>query len=102
MTADVELGGRDESEALWFFDMLVLVKAASDTTDGQFSLTEQCAPRGIVTPMHRQFVDRETFLILEGDLRFYLERNILTLCGQEHCPHRREGQSGSATLERFS
>jgi quercetin dioxygenase-like cupin family protein len=63
---------RDEGEALWFFGMLVLSRVSADASGGQFSLTEQYAPRGIATPFHRQLDDPETFHILDGELTFYL------------------------------
>src|SRR5688572_5773116 len=63
---------QDEGEALWFFGMLVLTKVSGESSGGQFSLTEQLAPRGIATPFHRQIDDPETFYILDGEVTFYL------------------------------
>jgi quercetin dioxygenase-like cupin family protein len=59
-------------EALWFFGMLVLVKASGEQTGCQFCLTEQVGRRGIATPLHRQHNDDETFMVLEGRVQFYL------------------------------
>ncbi|HYH13076.1 MAG TPA: cupin domain-containing protein [Thermomicrobiales bacterium] len=64
--------GPGEGEALWFFGLLVLVKASGDQTGGQFCMTEQLGRLGVATPLHRQLVDDETFHVLEGELRFYL------------------------------
>jgi quercetin dioxygenase-like cupin family protein len=61
-----------EGEALWFFGMLVLFKATGEQTGGRFCLTEQHARRGPATPLHRQPADDESFVVLEGQLRFYL------------------------------
>jgi quercetin dioxygenase-like cupin family protein len=65
----------NEGEALWFFGMLVETKVSGEASGGQFSLTEQLAPRGIATPFHRQTDDPETFYILDGQLTFYLSDN---------------------------
>ena len=66
----VVIGG--EEEALWFFGMLVLFKTTGEQTGGRFCLTEQLARRGPATPLHRQPADDETFVVLDGQLRFYL------------------------------
>jgi quercetin dioxygenase-like cupin family protein len=73
MTPMAQMTGPEEGEALWFFGMLVLFKASSEQTAGRFCLTEQRGPRGIATPLHRQPGDEETFYLLEGELRFYLD-----------------------------
>jgi quercetin dioxygenase-like cupin family protein len=64
--------GEDEGEALWFFGTLLLLKATAEQTGGRFCLCEQRARRGMVTPLHRQPADDETFVVLEGELRFFL------------------------------
>lgn len=64
---------REEGEALWFFGTLLLIKASSEQTGGQFCLVEQHGPKGNATPLHRQPEDQETFYVLEGELRFYLD-----------------------------
>jgi mannose-6-phosphate isomerase-like protein (cupin superfamily) len=65
--------GPDEGEPLWFFGMLVQIYVSGDQSEGQFCLNEQYGRRGVATPLHRQLQDQETFYILEGELRFYLE-----------------------------
>ena len=62
----------DEGEALWFFGTLLLLKATADQTGGRFSLCEQRGRRGMATPLHRQPADDETFIVLEGELQFFL------------------------------
>jgi hypothetical protein len=52
-------------EALWFFGTLLLLKATAEQTGGRFYLCEQRARRGMVTPLHRQPADDETFVVLE-------------------------------------
>lgn len=63
----------EEGESLWFFGTLVLFKATSDQTGGTFCLTDQRGRREVATPLHRQPADDETFIVLEGELRFYLD-----------------------------
>jgi quercetin dioxygenase-like cupin family protein len=63
----------DDGEAFWFFGMLVLVKTASQDQQHPVFLSEQRGRRGIATPWHRQPDDFETFHVLEGELRFYLD-----------------------------
>lgn len=61
-----------EGEALWFFGLLVLVKASGNETSDRFCLTEQVGRQGVATPLHLQLADEETFHVLEGEMRFYL------------------------------
>ena len=63
----------EAGEALWFFGMLVLVKASGAQTGGRFCLTEQVGRRGVATPLHRQLTDEETFFVLDGEVRFFLD-----------------------------
>jgi quercetin dioxygenase-like cupin family protein len=62
----------EEGEALWFFGTLLLLKATTEQTGGRFCLCEQRGRRGMATPLHRQPVDDETFVVLEGELQFFL------------------------------
>jgi quercetin dioxygenase-like cupin family protein len=64
--------GEGEGEALWFFGSLMLFKVSSGQTGGPFSLCDQRGRRGMATPLHRQPADDETFVVLEGELRFFL------------------------------
>lgn len=64
--------GDGEGEALWFFGMLLVIKVAGERAEDRFSLSEQRARRGIATPMHRQPGDDETFMVLEGEMSFWL------------------------------
>jgi quercetin dioxygenase-like cupin family protein len=65
------LGG-EEGEALWFFGTLLLLKTTAEQSGGRFCLCEQRCRRGMATPLHRQPADDETFVVLEGELRFFL------------------------------
>ncbi len=65
--------GSEEGEALWFFGMLVTMKATTEQTGGEFLLIEELAPRGTATPLHVHPTDDESFYILEGEMTFYFE-----------------------------
>jgi quercetin dioxygenase-like cupin family protein len=65
--------GTDDGEALWFFGMLVTIKASAEQTNGEFLLLEELAPRGTATPLHVHPQDDESFFVLEGEMTFYLE-----------------------------
>ncbi len=39
--------GSEDGEALWFFGMLVTMKATAEQTGGQFLLIEELAPGGL-------------------------------------------------------
>ena len=65
--------GSEDGEALWFFGMLVTMKATAEQTGGEFLLIEELAPRGTATPLHVHPTDDESFWILEGEMTFYLE-----------------------------
>ncbi len=62
--------GTDEGEALWFFGMLVTIKASAAQTNGEFLLIEELAPRGTATPLHVHPQDDESFFVLEGEMAF--------------------------------
>lgn len=63
---------RGDGEALWFFGSLLLLKVTGEQSDGQYSLCEQRGRQGMATPLHRQPADDETFIVLDGQLRFFL------------------------------
>lgn len=65
--------GPDEGEALWFTEQLIIIKAAAEQNENQFSLFEQSAPEGSATPFHVHPEDDESFYVLDGVLTFYLE-----------------------------
>jgi quercetin dioxygenase-like cupin family protein len=64
--------GPAEGEALWCVGALSTVKAAAEQTAGAYSLIEDFAPKGSVTPLHRHREDDEAFYVLDGELTFYL------------------------------
>ena len=54
--------GSEDGEALWFFGMLVTMKATAEQTGGEFLLIEELAPRGTATPLHVHPTDDESLL----------------------------------------
>ena len=73
--------GAEEGEALWFFGTLLLLKATAQQTGGRFCLCEQRGRRGMATPLHRQPADDETFVVLEGELQFFLGDGLPIVAG---------------------
>jgi quercetin dioxygenase-like cupin family protein len=70
-----------EGEALWFFGTLLLLKVTAEQTGGRFCLCEQRGRQGMATPLHRQPEDDETFIVLEGELRFFLGDGLPIVAG---------------------
>ncbi|MGH2618172.1 MAG: quercetin 2,3-dioxygenase [Thermomicrobiales bacterium] len=62
----------NDGEALWSLGALSTIKASAAQTAGRFSLMEDLAPRGEVTPFHVHPDDDESFYVLAGELRFYV------------------------------
>ena len=59
--------GSEHGEMLWFFGMLVTMKATAEQTGGEFS------SRRYSHAASRPSTDDESFYILEGGMTFYLE-----------------------------
>lgn len=64
---------RDEGEAVWFNDDLLIFKATGTATGGAFLLVEEVARRGKVTPLHTHPEEDESFYILEGEALVHLD-----------------------------
>jgi quercetin dioxygenase-like cupin family protein len=69
--------GPDEGEALWFNGALVLVKATADQTGGRLAAVEFVAPKGFASPLHVHRDDDEFFVVLSGDVRFQLGKDVI-------------------------
>jgi quercetin dioxygenase-like cupin family protein len=67
----------EDGDARWFLGSLAVVKLTGEDTDGQFSLVELVAAKGEMPPLHVHHRDDETFLIVEGELSFYLDGQVL-------------------------
>ncbi len=67
----------DEGEALWLQGGLLFIKASREQTGNQFCLSEQLMPRGMSTPIHIQPDEDEVFYVLEGQITFYLDGDLI-------------------------
>jgi mannose-6-phosphate isomerase-like protein (cupin superfamily) len=85
---------RGEGQAWWWFNSLVLVKAASRETGGLLTVLEVIDPPDDATPLHVHHKEDETFLILEGTASFVIGDTTVeagvgdVLYGPRGIPHR--------------
>ena len=61
---------KDQGQAVWFLNQLVLIKASGKQTASAFSLVEMVTPVGGGAPYHVHRADDETFYVLEGQIEF--------------------------------
>jgi quercetin dioxygenase-like cupin family protein len=66
-----------EGEARWFLGGLTLIKASGQTTAGRVAVTENWAPRGYGSPLHVHHNEDEWFFVLEGELTFWVDGQII-------------------------
>ena len=62
--------------AFWQADILWLVLASAETTDGEYSLIEELCPKDSGPPPHTH-VQREMFYIIEGEIKFLVGEEIV-------------------------
>ena len=67
----------DEGKSLWFGGELYTAKAGSEDTSGTFTLIEAVTPPGGGPLPHIHHREDKTFYVLEGDLEFMVEDDIL-------------------------
>jgi quercetin dioxygenase-like cupin family protein len=67
----------EDGEARWFLGSLATVKLTGADTEGQFSLVEMVGAKGDMPPLHVHHTDDETFLLIEGELSFYVGGQVL-------------------------
>jgi quercetin dioxygenase-like cupin family protein len=70
--------GSDEGEATWFFNALMTTKASIAETGGAYSLTEHLVTAASNPPMHVQIDEDEAFYILEGEVEFEVDDQVVT------------------------
>ena len=70
--------GRDEGEATWFFNALMMTKASMSETGAAYSLTEHLVTAASNPPMHVQVDEDEAFYILEGEIEFEVDGQVVT------------------------
>lgn len=63
----------DGGDATWHLDCLWSWKIPSGLTGGAFSLAEQLLPRGSAPPVHRHANEDEAWVVLDGELSFFLD-----------------------------
>lgn len=59
--------------ATWHLDSLWSWKLPASLTDGNLSLAEQLLPRGSAPPVHRHTREDEAWVVLDGELSFFLD-----------------------------
>ena len=69
---------RDEGEATWFFNALTTAVATTAETGGAYSLTEHLVTAASNPPMHVQVDEDEAFYILDGEVEFEVDGQVVT------------------------
>jgi quercetin dioxygenase-like cupin family protein len=63
----------DGGDGTWHLDCLWNWKIPSAMTGGAFTLAEQLLPQGSAPPVHRHTHEDEAWVVLDGELTFFLE-----------------------------
>ena len=67
----------DEGGATYFFNALMTTKASLTETGGAYSLTEHLATAASNPPMHVQVDEDEAFYVLDGEVEFEVDGQIV-------------------------
>jgi quercetin dioxygenase-like cupin family protein len=67
----------EEGEATYFFNALMTTKASMAETGGAYSLTEQLLTAASNPPMHVQADEDEAFYMLDGEVEFEVDGEIV-------------------------
>ena len=70
--------GRDEGEPTWFFNALMTTVASTRETGGAYSLTEHLVTAASNPPMHVQVDEDEAFYVLDGEIEFEVDGQMVT------------------------
>lgn len=62
-----------DGDHLWHLDALWTFKFSSAATGGALSIAEQLLPKGSAPPRHRHTHEDEAWLVLDGDVTFFLD-----------------------------
>lgn len=62
-----------EGEAVWLLGALMELRLNGEQTGGRLSLSEHHLPHGPASPLHAQPNEDETFYVLDGDLRYWID-----------------------------
>lgn len=68
-----------KGEGLWHLDALWILKIPSTRTASAFSLAEQLLPQGFAPPFHRHTREDEAWIVLDGEVTFYLDDDFQTV-----------------------
>lgn len=63
---------REEGQAVWFLNALMIMKATGEQTGNAFTLIENVGPPGGESPYHVHHNEDEAFYVLEGELTVYV------------------------------
>jgi quercetin dioxygenase-like cupin family protein len=66
-----------DGEALWFLGTLSTIKSSAETTGGRVSVVETLAAQGPASPMHVHRREDEWFYVMEGDLTFWVDGEVI-------------------------
>jgi quercetin dioxygenase-like cupin family protein len=64
---------RAGSNQVWWFDSVVDVKLTASLTDGHVGLWYWIGRRGAASPLHVHHREDEQFLVVDGQIRFFIE-----------------------------
>jgi mannose-6-phosphate isomerase-like protein (cupin superfamily) len=67
----------DDGDATYFFNALMTTKASMAETAGAYSLTEHLATAASNPPMHVQVDEDEAFYVLDGEMEFEVDGQIV-------------------------
>jgi quercetin dioxygenase-like cupin family protein len=68
---------RDTAPAYWLGNILWIMLATYETTNGEYSLIEELIPSGLAAPPHIHEAADEAFYVLEGEATFMLSEQPL-------------------------
>ncbi|HEX4831698.1 MAG TPA: quercetin 2,3-dioxygenase [Trebonia sp.] len=76
--ADTEpyLATAEQGTAIWHMGALMVFKATSEQTGGQYWLAEQRSANGYASPVHLHTREDETFYILEGEVSIEIDDTL--------------------------
>jgi len=77
MNPDEIVQNSADAPAYWEVDILWLILATGETTNGQYSLMEQLCPKNSGPPPHTH-TQREMFYILDGEITFLSGERMIT------------------------
>ncbi|MGE5335462.1 MAG: quercetin 2,3-dioxygenase [Nitrososphaerota archaeon] len=60
-----------EGKAIWFANALMVVKAATEETQGRFTCMDQRVPGNYAAPLHVHHDEDEAWYILDGEATFF-------------------------------